>query len=68
MQSRLDEWANTRAIIRPTGSTSISSNRQRRLAMKKLFNLFLWFCTATLVAQGVILGLSYSVEISRESR
>jgi hypothetical protein len=27
--------------------------------MKKLFNLFLWFCTATLVAQCVIIGLSY---------
>ncbi len=30
MQSRLDEWANTRAIIRPTGSTSISGNRQEK--------------------------------------
>lgn len=28
MQSRLDEWANTRAIIRPSGASSISDNRQ----------------------------------------
>jgi hypothetical protein len=27
--------------------------------MKKLFNLFLWFCTATLVAQCIVVGLSF---------
>ncbi len=27
--------------------------------MKKLLSLFFWFCTATLIAQGCILGLSY---------
>ncbi len=28
--------------------------------MKKLLNLFLWFCVATILAQGCILGLSFS--------